>query len=187
MGSYSPVADLPEDLVDQTMRDVIDPTLDQMRADGNPFTGFLYAGLVLTPNGPKVLEFNVRLGDPETQAVLPRMTSDFVDVLEGASPEWSDMVTVNVVLAAKGYPTSPEKGAVIKGLGRVSDDVIVFHAGTKRDDNKLLVNGGRVLNLVGTGPTVDAARDRAYAAAETVRWPGVEFRTDIAADYGHGQ
>jgi phosphoribosylamine--glycine ligase len=180
MGSYSPVDDLPEGLVSGVMTDVIDPTLEQMKADGNPFTGFLYAGLVLTDDGPKVLEFNVRLGDPECQAVLPRMTSDLVDVLEGASPEWMDMATVNVVLAAKGYPTAPEKGAVIKGLDRVPDDVIVFHAGTKRDGSKLLVNGGRVLNLVGTGSTIGEARAKAYTAAETVAWPGVEFRTDIA-------
>ncbi len=187
MGSYSPVEDLPENLVSNVMIDVIKPTLDQMRADGNAFTGFLYAGLVLTADGPKVLEFNVRLGDPETQAVLPRMTSDFVNVLEGISPEWSEMRTVNVVLAAKGYPTAPEKGAVIKGLNNLSEDVIVFHAGTKRDGSKLLANGGRVLNLVGTGRTVDEARERAYEAAEAVRWPGVEFRTDIAAGYRHGQ
>ncbi|MFP4073933.1 MAG: phosphoribosylamine--glycine ligase, partial [Actinomycetota bacterium] len=116
MGSYSPVDDLPDDFVADTMRDVIEPTLQQMRNDGTPFTGFLYAGLVLTADGPKVLEFNVRLGDPETQAVLPRMTSDLVDVLEGAEPEWTEAATVNVVLAAKGYPGSPEKGARIKGL-----------------------------------------------------------------------
>ncbi|MEA1904004.1 MAG: phosphoribosylamine--glycine ligase [Actinomycetota bacterium] len=180
MGSYSPVDDLPAGLVDRTMREVIDPTLTQMRADGNPFTGFLYAGLVLTDAGPRVLEFNVRLGDPETQAVLPRMTSDLVDVLEGATPEWSDMATVNVVMAARGYPTAPEKGAVIKGLNRVPDDVIVFHAGTKRENGKLQVNGGRVLNLVGTGPSVGVAREAAYEAANVVAWPGVEFRTDIA-------
>jgi len=187
MGSYSPVVDLPADLVSDVMSDVINPTLDQMRADGNTFTGFLYAGLVLTRDGPKVLEFNVRLGDPETQAVLPRMSSDFLDVLEGTSPEWSEMTTVNVVLAAQGYPTAPEKGAVIKGLNNVSDDVIVFHAGTKREGDRLMVDGGRVLNLVGTGVTVEEARDRAYEAAEAVRWPGVEFRTDIATGYGLDQ
>lgn len=187
MGSYSPVDDLPEDLISRVMTDVIDPTLDQMKADGNPYTGFLYAGLVLTESGPKVLEFNVRLGDPECQAILPRMTSDFVDVLEGGSPEWSDMATVNVVLAAKGYPTAPEKGAVIKGLSRVLDGVIVFHAGTKRDGNKLLVGGGRVLSLVGTGATVEEATTKAYAAAETVAWPGAQYRTDIAARYRHTQ
>jgi phosphoribosylamine--glycine ligase len=180
MGSYSPVDDLPGGLVDSVMSDVVDPTLRQMESEGNPFTGFLYVGLVLTPDGPKVLEFNVRLGDPETQAIIPRMESDFVDVLEGAKPTWSDMTIVNVVLAAKGYPQSPEKGAVIKGLSNVPDPVIVFHAGTVREGKELLVNGGRVLNLVGTGSTIDEARDRAYSAAETVRWPGLQFRTDIA-------
>jgi phosphoribosylamine--glycine ligase len=180
MGSYSPVDDLPEGLVDETMRDVIVPTLEQMREDGNPFTGFLYAGLILTDHGPRVLEFNVRLGDPETQAVLPRMSSDLVDVLEGSPPRWSDIATVNVVLAAKGYPTSPEKGAVIAGLGNVPEDVIVFHAGTKREEGKLLVDGGRVLSLVGTGPSIGVAREAAYEGADRVAWPGVEFRTDIA-------
>lgn len=180
MGSYSPVDDLPEGLVREVMGSVINPTLGQMSSQGYPFTGFLYAGLVLTAGGPKVLEFNVRLGDPETQAVLPRMTNDFLDVLEGATPEWSNLATVNVVLAAKGYPTAPEKGAVIKGLNRVPGDVIVFHAGTKGEDGRLVVNGGRVLNLVGTGDTIAEARSRAYQAAEMVRWPGVEFRTDIA-------
>lgn len=181
MGSYSPVDDLPRGLAGQVMADVIEPTLAQMRAEGNPFTGFLYAGLVLTDEGPKVLEFNVRLGDPESQAVLPRMESDLVDVLEGAAPEWSDLATVNVVLAAEGYPTEPERGAVIKGLDRVGDRVLVFHAGTKREDGRLVVDGGRVLNLVGTGGTVDEARDRAYEAAEQVAWRGAHFRTDIGA------
>lgn len=181
MGSYSPVGDLPPDLVDRAMKEVINPTLDQMRSDGNPFTGFLYAGLVLTDDGPKVLEFNVRLGDPECQAVLPRMTSDLVDVLEGARPEWSEMATVNVVLAAHGYPTAPEKGAEIRGLdGGLPKDVLVFHAGTVSEGKKLFVNGGRVLNVVGTGSSLGIARARAYQVAETITWPGVHYRRDIA-------
>lgn len=181
MGSYSPVTDLPDGLVDQAMRAVIEPTLAQMAAEGNPFRGFLYAGLVLTAAGPKVLEFNVRLGDPETQAVLPRMTSDLVDVLEGATPQWSEKAAVNVVLAAEGYPEAPVTGPVIQGLGGVPDDVLVFHAGTRREGRKLLVHGGRVLNLVGVGPTLDEARDRAYRGVEAVSWPGMQFRPDIAA------
>ncbi len=181
MGSYSPVPDLPGDLLARTMSEVIEPTLAQMKQDGKPFTGFLYAGLVLTADGLRVLEFNVRLGDPETQAVLPRLSNDLVDVLEGATPEWSEIATVNVVLAARGYPTAPEKGATIKGLTNVPDDVLVFHAGTARDGKKLVVDGGRVLSLVGVGPDIASARDRAYAAAETIRWPGLQVRTDIAA------
>lgn len=181
MGSYSPVLDLPPGLVEQTRTDVIDPVLARLHDDGNPFAGFLYAGLVLTDEGPKVLEFNVRLGDPECQAVLPRMTSDLVDVLEGATPEWTDVSTVNVVMAAHGYPTAPEKGDEIRGLNGDFDDVIVFHAGTVAEGRKLFVNGGRVLNVVGMGPTVDSARDRAYAAVERISWPGVQYRRDIAS------
>lgn len=181
MGSYSPVGDLPAGLVADTMRDVIGPTLAQMYEEGYPFTGFLYAGLVLTEDGPKVLEFNVRLGDPETQAVLPRMRNDLLDVLEGAKPVWSDTCTVNVVLAAQGYPTAPQKGDEIKGLnGDPGEDVIVFHAGTAVEGEKLFVNGGRVLNVVGLGKTIDLARDRAYDAVDSISWPGVEFRRDIA-------
>lgn len=180
MGSYSPVGDLPSDLIGRVMSHVIEPTLGQMEEGSNAFRGFLYAGLVLTDDGPKVLEFNVRLGDPETQAVLPRMRADFVNVLEGGQPGWSDMATVNVVLAAKGYPSDPEKGAVIEGLDRVDDDVLVFHAGTSREDGKLRVDGGRVLNIVGTGSSVHEARQRAYEAVEHVRWPGAQYRTDIA-------
>ena len=181
MGSYSPVSDLPDGLMSDAMRTVIEPTLAQMSEQGNPFRGFLYAGLVLTVDGPKVLEFNVRLGDPETQAVLPRMTTDLIDVLEGTAPEWSETAAVNVVLAAEGYPESPLTGAVIDGIERVPDEVLIFHAGTRRVGKKLLVNGGRVLNLVGTGSTLGEARDRAYRAAASVRWQGMQFRTDIAA------
>ncbi|MEX0796147.1 MAG: phosphoribosylamine--glycine ligase [Acidimicrobiia bacterium] len=182
MGSYSPVPDLPDDLLARTMLEVVDPTLSQMKEDGNPFTGFLYAGLVLTADGLRVLEFNVRLGDPETQAVLPRMSNDLIDVLEGGAPEWSDTAAVNVVLAARGYPTAPEKGATIKGISNLPDDVLVFHAGTARDGKKLVVDGGRVLSVVGVGPDLASARDRAYAAAESIRWPGMQMRTDIAAE-----
>jgi phosphoribosylamine---glycine ligase len=181
MGSFSPVADLPESLADETMRGVIQPTLDQMDEEGTPFRGFLYVGLVLTAEGPKVLEFNVRLGDPETQAILPRLTTDLVDVLEGAAPDWSRDAAVNVVLAAGGYPESPVKGATIRGVEAVADDVLVFHAGTRSEGKRLLVDGGRVLDVVGIGSTVSEAREKAYQAVELVSWPGMQFRTDIAA------
>jgi phosphoribosylamine--glycine ligase len=180
MGSYSPVDDLPSGLVDQTMATVIEPTLAAMAESGHPFHGFLYAGLALTSEGPKVLEFNVRLGDPEAQAIMPRLESDLVDLLEGKSPEWSDAATVNVVLAAEGYPEAPRTGSVIGGLAHVPDQVHVFHAGTRWEGKKLVVAGGRVLSLVGVGPTLDEARHRAYAAADEVGWAGVQFRTDIA-------
>ena len=137
-------------------------------------------GLVLTAEGPKVLEFNVRLGDPETQALLPRMTTDLVDVLEGARPKWSRDAAVNVVLAAEGYPESPVKGASIHGLDAVPDDVLVFHAGTRSEGKKLLVDGGRVLNVVGLGSSVSEARTKAYETVQALSCPGMQFRTDIA-------
>lgn len=181
MGSYSPVGQLAPGLIDETMATVIEPTVAAMADAGHPFHGFLYAGLALTREGPKVLEFNVRLGDPETQAILPRLESDLIDVLEGKTPEWSDRAAVNVVLAARGYPEAPATGSGIDGLADVPDEVHVFHAGTKREGKRLIVFGGRVLSLVGVGATLDQARDRAYDAAELVHWPGMQFRTDIAA------
>ncbi|MGH8943989.1 MAG: phosphoribosylamine--glycine ligase [Acidimicrobiia bacterium] len=181
MGSYSPVSDLPAGLTDDAMRDIVEPTLRQMDEEGTPFRGFLYVGLVLTPEGPKVLEFNVRLGDPETQAILPRMTSDLVDLLEGTAPEWSTDAAVNVVLAAEGYPESPVKGASIRGLDAVPEDVLVFHAGTRSEGRKLLVDGGRVLNVVGLGSSVSEARAKTYEAVQALNFPGMQFRTDIAA------
>ncbi len=181
MGAYSPV-DLPPGVVDDVIPRVIQPTLAQMAEEGSPFQGFLYAGLVLTVDGPKVLEFNVRLGDPETQAVLPRLETDIIEVLEGAAPTWSEEATVNVVLAASGYPESPVGGDSIKGLDSVPEDVLVFHSGTKRDGKRLLVDGGRVLNLVGTGTTVEQARNRAYEATSAVSWPGMQYRSDIGSN-----
>lgn len=180
MGSYSPVLDLPDDLVIEAMDRFIEPMLEQMAEEGNKFTGFLYAGLVLSADGPKVLEFNVRLGDPEAQAVIPRMSNDLIDVLEGAQPEWSPDTTVNVVLAAPGYPESPELGARIKGLQDVPDDVLVFQAGTAQDGKRLLVNGGRVLSIVGRGADAAEARGRAYIAVDAISWPGMQMRSDIA-------
>jgi phosphoribosylamine--glycine ligase len=128
-----------------------------------------------------VLEFNVRLGDPETQAVLPRLSNDLIDVLEGSWPVWSDTATVNVVLAARGYPESPVRGDVIEGLDSVPDDVLVFHAGTRAVGKRVVIDGGRVLSLVGTGSSRETARESAYKAVEAVRWPGMQYRTDIGA------
>ena len=179
MGSYSPVTNLPEGFVEQVMSDVVEPTLAQMAEDGNPFTGFLYAGLVLTGDGPKVLEFNVRLGDPETQVVLPRLENDLIDVIQGAQPAWSTEAAVNVVLAAPGYPESPQTGGTIKGLRDVPEDVLVFHAGTARDGKRLIVDGGRALSVVGRGEDLEAARQRAYLAVEAISWPDMQIRTDI--------
>ena len=164
-----------------------------LAAEGTPYRGFLYAGLMLTAAGPKVLEFNCRLGDPETQVVLPRLEDDLLPLLADAADShlgagdlaWTDGVAVDVVLASAGYPGSVDDGHPITGLDRVGDDVLVFHAGTRRHDDRLVTAGGRVLNLVGLGRDVAAARDMAYAAAETVDFAGKQYRKDIAHDGAH--
>ena len=188
MGSYSPVSGLPDDLIAFTKTNVVEPVMRTMAEDGHPFVGFLYTGLVLTDAGPKVLEFNCRLGDPETQVVLPRLENDFLDVIEAAldgriadtSLTWSDTAAVNVVLAAAGYPDQPRKGDRIKGAG--TSEALIFHAGTSQEGDTLVTSGGRVLNVVGTGPTVAVARTRAYEAASAINWNGKQFRNDIAGE-----
>ncbi len=189
MGSYSPVA-LPVGLVGEVERTVIAPTLAQMASDGHPFQGFLYAGLVLTDDGPTVIEFNVRLGDPETQAVLPRLRSGLLPLIEaavngrlsGVEPQWDPMAAVNVVLASRGYPEAPKVGDRISGIAAAESTALVFHGGTATNDKgQLITKGGRVLSVVGTGPTVEAARSTAYGAAASIHWPGMQFRRDIAA------
>jgi phosphoribosylamine---glycine ligase len=188
MGSFSPV-DLPAGLVEQVRQEIILPVLRTMAADANPYIGFIYAGLVLTAEGPKVIEFNARLGDPETQVVLPRLETDLIEVIQAALAghigevelSWSQRAAVNVVLAAGGYPDSPRAGVPIKGVPTNGTDVLVFHAGTARDDNgRLVTSGGRILSVVGLGDTVETARQRAYAAVEGIRFDGVQHRSDIA-------
>lgn len=189
MGSYSPVSDLPNDLVSFTMDGVVAPVMKTMAADGHPYVGFLYVGFVLTDEGPSVLEFNCRLGDPETQVVLPRLESDLAEILLAStrgelgerSLTWSDTTAVNVVLAAEGYPVDPARGDRIKGVGGV-EEALVFHAGTSVAEGPLVTAGGRVLNVVGQGPDIAAARQAAYAAADRIRFRGKQFRRDIAAE-----
>lgn len=188
MGAYSPVADLPPGLVEHAVDNVMKPVLRTMAADGNPYTGFLYAGLVLTSGGPQVLEFNCRLGDPETQVVLPRMETDLVDLIEagvteslgGVSCEWSSTAAVNVVLAAPGYPDQRQSGAAIH-LPPLDDGELIFHAGTTLEGKRLLTSGGRVLNAVGLGANRDEARRCAYRLADRIRFSGKQYRTDIAS------
>ncbi len=182
MGSYSPV-EIGDGLVDEVMSRIIEPTLAEMAARGTPFHGFLYAGLALTADGPKVIEFNVRLGDPEAQVVLPRLESDLMDVLDGAKPRWSTRAAVNVVLAAEGYPGSPVTGGVIGRLPDPGANNMVFHAGTRRDEKGLVVAGGRVLNVVGTGETLAEARETAYGLSRSISWPGMQMRTDIGLPF----
>jgi len=189
MGSYSPVDDLPPSLVDRTISDVVEPVVAVLAADGIRYQGFLYVGLMLTDDGPKVLEFNCRMGDPEAQAVLPRLDEDLLELLTagaaGALPDralrWSDMAAVDVVLAAPGYPVAPEGGTPITGVDTADSqpDVLVIHAGTAVSDDQLVTAGGRVLNVVGLGDTVETARDTAYAAADKIKFAGKQMRTDI--------
>jgi phosphoribosylamine---glycine ligase len=187
MGSYSPV-DLPSGLVDEVGRSVIEPTLQTMAADGHRYVGFLYVGLALTSAGPRVIEFNCRLGDPETQAVLPRLETDLLAMLATAAagelgaekPRWTADATVNVVLAADGYPFSPRSGDTISGLDSIPDDVLVFHAGTETVERRLVTSGGRVLSVVGRGSDLSAARTAAYATIDGISFAGMRYRTDIA-------
>jgi phosphoribosylamine--glycine ligase len=188
MGSYSPVTDVPESLVEWTTANVTIPVLNELTRRGIAYTGFLYIGLMLTDDGPQVLEFNCRLGDPEAQAILPRMESDFLEVLAagardelaGQALEWSPRVAVDVVLAAPGYPGDPDIGMAIIGVDKVSE-ALVFHAGTAEASTGLVTAGGRVVNVVGVGDTFVEARESAYAAADLIQFRGIQFRTDIAA------
>ncbi len=187
MGSFSPVDDLPTDLVDQTIGGIVEPVLGVLADDGVPYRGFLYVGLMLTDDGPKVLEFNCRMGDPEAQAILPRLDEDLLELLAagagGALPDrplrWADAATVDVVLAAPGYPLAPERGLPIKGVDRAEEQALVLHAGTAVEDGELVTSGGRVVNVVGIGDTVKAARKAAYAAADEIEFEGKQLRRDI--------
>jgi phosphoribosylamine--glycine ligase len=165
------------------------PIVDELRRRGTPFHGVLYAGLMMTATGPKVLEYNARFGDPETQAVLPRLRSDLLALLEaavepgglaGAEPEWAPDWGVTVVLASRGYPETASKGDVITGLDEV-EEAEVFHAGTAELDGQIVTAGGRVLCVTALGATPGEARDRAYAAAERIDFDGRQLRGDIAA------
>ena len=191
MGSYSPVPGIDSEHADALALAVHQPIVDEMRRRGTPFHGVLYAGLMMTPDGPKVLEYNCRFGDPETQAVLPRLRSDILELLDGATRagglagvevEWTDEWAVTVVLASAGYPESASTGDEIRGLRSIDSlEVELLHAGTAERDGRLVTAGGRVLNITGIGSTPAEARERAYAAAERVQFDGKQMRTDIAA------
>lgn len=192
MGAYSPAPIFTDQARDQTMERIILPTLRGMKAEGRPFVGVLFAGLMITPEGPKLIEFNVRFGDPECQTLMRRLKSDLAPVLLAAAKgdlanrqpvEWDAQPAVTVVYAAQGYPDEPLTGSVIRGLAQANavEDVVVFHAGTKLDDAGLLrAAGGRVLNVTATGPTLKDAVARAYTAVSVIDWPGGFCRRDIA-------
>jgi phosphoribosylamine--glycine ligase len=190
MGAYSPAPSFPPALQEAAMEGIIRPALAELARRGTPFRGILYAGLMLTRDGAKLIEFNVRFGDPECQALLPRMMSDLLPALQAAydgelgnfDVRWTDEASVAVVMAARGYPEAPERGSVIRGLDRAEalPGVLVFHAGTESGaDGTIRAAGGRVLNVCATGADVRAARDAAYAAVRLIDWPEGFCRQDI--------
>jgi phosphoribosylamine---glycine ligase len=189
MGSYSPVPFLAPDEIDELIDLVHRPVLAELAERGTPFVGLLYAGLMLTDDGPRVLEFNCRFGDPETQAILPRLEGDFLGalaraaegVLGGVDLSAGPQAAVTVVLASNGYPDDPQAGVPIDGLADAEGaGALVFHAGTALRDGRLFSAGGRVLDVTGLGDSVAEARKRAYAAVEEIVFPGAQFRHDIA-------
>jgi phosphoribosylamine--glycine ligase len=190
MGAFSPVAEIDDAFLERVGEEVHQPVLDELARRGTPFHGVLYAGLMLTAEGPKVLEYNVRFGDPETQAVLPRLRTDLLDLLlrairpgglGGARLEWDPRASVTVVLASRGYPESSSSGDVISGLDDVPAGIEVTHAGTAERDGAIVTAGGRVLNVTALGDDVRTARAAAYAAADVIDFDGKTLRRDIAA------
>jgi phosphoribosylamine--glycine ligase len=190
MGAYSPAPVFDAAMQQRTMDEIILPTVRAMAEAGTPFKGVLYAGLMITDQGPKIFEYNCRFGDPECQVLMPRLKSDILPALIATADgslrhfdlRWSDDTALTVVMAAKGYPDAYQKGSEIRGLeaaGRV-EGVEIFHAGTKADGKRVLANGGRVLNVTAVGPTVEIARERAYRAVDLIDWPDGFCRRDIA-------
>ena len=186
MGSFSPLPDVPDDAAEQIMEIVHLPVLHELASRGTPFQGLLYAGLMQTDAGLRVIEFNCRFGDPETQALLPRLESDLVPLLAGdlsQALQLSDRAAVTIVLAGHGYPERSDRGTPIEGVEAAeATGALVLHAGTALHGGKLVTNGGRILNVVGVGATVDEARTAAYDAAGHIDFAGMQFRSDIASD-----
>jgi len=199
MGAYSPLDWAPEGLVDEVVGRIAQPVVDEMRHRGTPFVGVLYVGLALTSRGPRVIEFNVRFGDPETQVVLARLRTPLGGLLHAAATgaldalpplRWADEHAVTVVVAAEGYPAAPRTGGMVEGVDEVpgGPDAYVLHAGTTRaDDGVLVASGGRVLSVVGLGGSLAEARERAYAAVDAVRLAGSHHRSDIALKAERGE
>ena len=190
MGSYSPSEFLTEAMIQEYTQTILVSAVKAMAAEGRPFKGVLYAGLMITEDGPKVLEFNARFGDPETQAQLPRLKTDLVDILLAVingtlsqiKIEWDNNACVGVVMASEGYPGKPKTELPITGLNDVDPDIIIFHAGTKIDKNdQIITDGGRVLTVTATGKTMAEARDKAYVNVSRIHFEGCHYRKDIAA------
>jgi phosphoribosylamine--glycine ligase len=189
MGAYSPAPIMTPELCARVMEEIVAPTVRAMRARGSPFKGVLYAGLMIEDGAPKLIEYNVRFGDPEAQALMLRLKSDLLPALlavaegrlAGMTLDWHDEAALCVVMAAKGYPGAYVKGSEIRGLEAACADpkVQVFHAGTRRDGGRILADGGRVLGVTALDRTILEAKDRAYAAIEEIDWPDGFYRRDI--------
>ncbi len=190
MGAYSPLMWMEPATYAAILEEIIRPIIHQLALIGAPYSGLLYAGVMITEDGPKALEFNCRFGDPETQVILPRLGTDLLELVIAAGAEdlagrevvWSADKAVCVVLASEGYPESSSSGDEISGLDNIPAGVYIYHAGTEERDGRFYTAGGRVLDVVGTGPTVIEARARAYAAVEQIHFEGMQYRTDIALE-----
>jgi len=189
MGTYSPLPHIDPAIVEDAIVNIIEPTAKAMVSEGRPFRGVLFAGLMITKDGPKTIEFNARMGDPETQVVLPRLKTDLLEIVLAAMNgtladldiEWDDQAAVCVVVASEGYPGNYPKGKVISGLAEAeATGALVFHAGTANVDGNIVTSGGRVLGIVGRGADIAAAREHAYAAVKQIHFEGMQNRTDIA-------
>ncbi|WP_214873820.1 phosphoribosylamine--glycine ligase [Exiguobacterium sp. s140] len=187
MGAYSPMPHLSKDVYEESVKTVLEPLAQTMVKRGTPFEGFLYAGLILTANGPKVIEFNARFGDPETEVILPNLKSPLLDVIEAVvrqesySVEWIDGYTMGVVIAAEGYPDRPITGQVLSGFESLPKDVLVFHAGTTKKGDQVVGSGGRLLVVTATKPTLLEAKTAVYAAISQLDLPETFYRSDIGA------
>ena len=189
MGAYSPAPIMNKDLEEKTINKIIKPTIKAMNDYGSPYIGILYAGLMIKDNEPKLIEYNVRFGDPECQVIIPRLENDLVELLvnvkeknlDNYTLKWKENFAITVVLAAKGYPESYETGDEIKGLDAIDniDDVEIFHAGTKTKNNKIVTSGGRVLNINGYGKNLVDAKEKAYSLVKKINWSGCYYRKDI--------
>jgi phosphoribosylamine--glycine ligase len=188
MGAYSPAPVMTEDMLRRARLEIIEPSIRRMAERGTPFTGVLFAGIMVTADGPRLVEYNVRFGDPECQVLMMRLRSDVLDLLEatgrgdlsGVEPAWREEVALTVVLATRGYPVSTPAGSTIRGAEGLDDDNLrVFHAATGRSGDQLVATGGRVLNVTALGRTVGEAQARAYAAIDRIDWPEGYWRRDI--------
>ena len=188
MGTYSPNKIFTEELEDRIKKEILEPTLEGLKKEKLDFHGVLFIGLMISEDGPKVIEFNVRFGDPETQSILFRMESDLLNIIEAVVDnkldkikiKWSEDAACCVVMASEGYPGEYVKGREIKGIDKISDsDVFVFHAGTAIKDGKLVTNGGRVLGVTARGANLEKAKEKAFSAVEKIHFDGAQYRKDI--------